>query len=158
MNDYRFELALARDAGAIASLSHRLIETGLAPTWSADRVLCHIKRVDSVVLAGRCGDVLAGFAIMQFGDAHAHLNLLAVDNAHQRRGLGRQLMTWLHESAMVAGTFRLGLELRAANTAALRFYESLGYRRGSLLRGYYQGVEDALQMSCDLTVGRDATV
>ncbi|HEX3837491.1 MAG TPA: GNAT family N-acetyltransferase [Steroidobacteraceae bacterium] len=157
MHDYRFELASTRDAGAIASLSRRIIEAGLPPAWPADRVLCHIKRTDSVVLTARVHGLLTGFAIMQFGDTHAHLNLLAVESAYQRQGLGHQLMNWLHHSALVAGTFDVGLELRAGNTGARRFYESLNYRAGDLMRGYYQGLEDALRMTCDLRVDRSLT-
>jgi len=158
MDDYRFELASPRDASRIAALSRHLIEDGLRPTWPADRVLCHIKRTDSVVLTARFQGPLtvqlAGFAIMQFGDDHAHLNLLAVEIGHQRRGLGRRLLSWLHDSARVAGTFDLGLELRANNGGARRFYESLGYQAGALIPGYYQGVEDAQRMSCNLRVGQ----
>ncbi|HEY4339402.1 MAG TPA: GNAT family N-acetyltransferase [Steroidobacteraceae bacterium] len=157
MHDYRFELAVARDAVAIASLSRRIIEAGLPPAWPADRVLCHIKRTDSVVVTARIHGLLAGFAIMQFGDTHAHLNLLAVETAHQRRGLGRRIVNWLHESALVAGTFDVGLELRANNIGAQRFYESLQYRAGDLMRGYYQGLEDARRMTRDLRVDRGLT-
>ena len=158
MDDYRFELASPRDASRIAALSRHLIEDGLRPTWPAERVLCHIKRTDSVVLTARFQGPLtvqlAAFAIMQFGDDHAHLNLLAVDTGHQRRGLGHRLLGWLHDSARVAGTFDLGLELRANNVGARRFYESLGYQAGALIPGYYQGLEDAQRMSCDLRVGQ----
>ena len=161
MDEYRFELASPRDAAAIAALSRRLIEAGLPPAWPADRVLCHIKRTDSVVLTARRPDLgdapVAGFAIMQFGETQAHLNLLAVETGYQRRGLGRQLMHWLHESARVAGTWVLGLELRATNAGAQRFYESLGYQPSGVIRGYYQGLEDALRMKCDLRVGRGLT-
>jgi ribosomal protein S18 acetylase RimI-like enzyme len=158
MDDYRFELAAPRDAQRIAALSRHLIEDGLRPTWPADRILCHIKRTDSVVLTARFQGPLtaqlAAFAIMQFGDDRAHLNLLAVESSHQRRGLGRRLMSWLHDSALVAGTFDLGLELRATNVGARRFYDSLGYKAGALIPGYYQGLEDAQRMSCDLRVGQ----
>jgi ribosomal protein S18 acetylase RimI-like enzyme len=161
MDDYRFELASPRDAAAIAGLSRRLIEAGLPPAWPADRVLCHIKRTDSVVLTARFqghpAGPLAGFAIMQFGDDRAHLNLLAVETEHQRRGLGRQLMNWLHDSALVAGTWILGLELRATNVGAQRFYESLGYKLNGVMPGYYRGIEDALRMSRDLRVGTGLT-
>jgi ribosomal protein S18 acetylase RimI-like enzyme len=161
MDGYRFELASSCDAASIAALSRRLIEDGLPPSWPADRVLCHIRRTDSVVLTARFQGQwvrsIAGFAIMQFAEDHAHLNLLAVDTVHQRRGLGRQLMLWLHDSALVAGTFVLGLELRARNASARRFYESLGYQPGAVMRGYYQGLEDAQRMHCDLRVGSGAT-
>jgi ribosomal-protein-alanine N-acetyltransferase len=158
MDDYRFELAAPRDAPRIAALSRHLIEGGLRPSWPADRVLCHIRRTDSVVLTARFRGPLtaqlAGFAIMQFGDDRAHLNLLAVDSGHQRRGLGRRLMSWLHESARVAGTFDLTLELRANNVGARCFYEALGYTAGAVVPGYYQGLEGAQRMSCDLRVNQ----
>lgn len=161
MDEYRFELAAPGEAAAIAALSRRLIEAGLPPAWPTDRVLCHIRRTDSVVLTARfhssVTSPLAGFAIMQFGETRAHLNLLAVDTVHQRRGLGRQLMNWLHASARVAGTFALGLELRANNDSARRFYESLGYLPSGVIPGYYQGVEDALRMTLDLRVRRGLT-
>jgi len=57
----------------------------------------------------------------------------------------------------VAGTLMVGLELRATNSSAQRFYESLGYRPGGVIPGYYQGVEDALRMTRDLHVGRGTT-
>jgi ribosomal protein S18 acetylase RimI-like enzyme len=47
--------------------------------------------------------------------------------------------------------------LRASNCGAQRFYESLNYRAGPVMRGYYQGIEDALRMSCDLRVNRGLT-
>jgi len=72
-------LALARldDASLIAAMSSRLIEAGLAPSWPAERVARHIRHAESVVLAARSSGRVVGFAIMQFGDTSAHLNLLA---------------------------------------------------------------------------------
>jgi ribosomal-protein-alanine N-acetyltransferase len=152
-------LALARleDASLIAAMSSRLIEAGLAPSWPAERVARHIRHAESVVLAARTGGRVIGFAIMQFGDTSAHLNLLAVEIAHQRRGLGRTLVRWLEESAVVAGTFVIELELRATNERARAFYATLGYRETGRVTGYYQSVEDAIRMARDLRVGSGTT-
>jgi ribosomal protein S18 acetylase RimI-like enzyme len=46
----------------------------------------------------------------------------------RRRGIARQLITWLEETALTAGTFTIGLELRATNFEARGFYAALGYR------------------------------
>jgi ribosomal protein S18 acetylase RimI-like enzyme len=152
-------LALARleDASLIAAMSSRLIEAGLAPSWPAERVARHIRHAESVVLAARSSGRVVGFAIMQFGDTTAHLNLLAVENSHQRRGLGRALVHWLEESAVVAGTFVIELELRATNERARAFYETLGYRETGRVTGYYQSLEDAIRMARDLRVGSGTT-
>ncbi|HXA92056.1 MAG TPA: GNAT family N-acetyltransferase [Steroidobacteraceae bacterium] len=152
-------LALARldDASLIAAMSSRLIEAGLAPSWPAERVARHIRHAESVVLAARSSGRVVGFAIMQFGDTSAHLNLLAVETSHQRRGLGRGLVRWLEESAVVAGTFVIELELRATNERARAFYATLGYRETGRVAGYYQSVEDAIRMARDLRVGSGTT-
>ena len=156
MGDYSLELARPADASRLAAMSHSLIEGGLRPTWTSSRIGWHIRHADSVVLTARVGavnfgkPVVIGFAIMRYGDDIAHLNLLAVDPAHRRRGVGRQLIRWLEETAETAGTFVIGLELRATNESALKFYKKLGYRELEQVTGYYQGVEPAIRMSRDV--------
>jgi ribosomal protein S18 acetylase RimI-like enzyme len=146
------ELARAPDADAIATTSSWLIEAGLAPTWSVHRVLWHIRDRESVVLVARDQRAMAGFAIMQFGEISAHLNLLGVLPSRQRCGIGRRLIEWLERSAVTAGTFVVQLEVRESNHAAREFYATLGYREVGRIENYYQGQDSAVQMSRDLTV------
>jgi ribosomal-protein-alanine N-acetyltransferase len=150
-------LAPARPADAvpIALMSRRLVEAGLPSwSWTARRVMRHIQDAESVVLAARRGDELTGFAIMGFGEEAAHLNLLAVERSSRRRGLGRRMVRWLEESAMVAGTFEVSLEVRATNLAARQFYRTLGYCEADVLPCYYDRIEDAVRMTRDLRVVR----
>ena len=133
-------------------MSRDLIETGLAHSWTAVRIARHIEHADSVVLTARVECAVAGFAVMQFADDSAHLNLLAVRPQYRRQGFGRQLLSWLHETAVTAGTFVIALELRATSAAAHAFYSALGYRDSGRAMAYYQGVEDAIRMTRDLRV------
>lgn len=154
MEDYRdaysLELARVADAARLAAMSHEYVETGLKPAWSSSRITWHIRHPESIVLTARAGNAAAGFAIMRYADDVAHLNLLAVDPAHRRRGVARRLMTWLEETAFTAGTFIIGLELRANNEGAFAFYSALGYRELGRVPGYYQGVEPAIRMARDV--------
>ncbi len=150
-------LALARplDAVPIALMSRRLVEAGLPSwSWTARRVARHIHDPESVVLVAHRGDELMGFAIMGFGEESVHLNLLAVEPRFRRNGLGCRLVRWLEESAMVAGTFEVSLEVRAGNAIGRRFYRALGYSEANLLPGYYDRVEDAVRLIRDLRVVR----
>lgn len=146
--DAIIELSLAKpaDAHALAQMSRDLIENGLRWSWKPARILNMIRHPDCVVLVARTRIGIAGFALMEFHEVHAHLNLLAVKPAKRRSGIGKALITWLEESCQVAGVASIFLELRADNTSAKRFYESLGYRQGRTVEGYYQGREDALTM------------
>jgi ribosomal protein S18 acetylase RimI-like enzyme len=140
-------------AARLAAMSRRLVEAGLEPCWTAARIERNLRDADSVVLAARRAGTVAGLAIMQYGDTAAHLNLLAVEPQQQRQGIGRQLVGWLEDTARVAGTFAIRLEVRATNRGARAFYAALGYRETGCVRGYYQGVEDAIRLARDLAVG-----
>ena len=115
------------------------------------RVAASIRAPNVNVLVARVDDNMAGFAIMRYGDDDAHLDLLAVAPAYRRAGIGRQLLLWLEECAVVAGIFSIALEVRAKNAGAQLFYERMGYRKLAELPGYYQGIEAALRMGRDLS-------
>lgn len=157
VQDYRLEPARVADSARLATMSQQLVEGGLRPAWGAARISWHVRHPESVVLTARTDHVIAGFAIMRYADRDAHLNLLAVDPAYRRRGVARRLVTWLEETALTAGTFIIGLELRAANEAARAFYRALGYRELGEVRGYYQGLEAAIRMTRDVRTRREAS-
>jgi ribosomal-protein-alanine N-acetyltransferase len=152
--DQAVELKLARlrDAQQIARMSRDLVEQGLPWSWTAPRVAAHIRGQDSNVLAAWVGGHLAGFAVMQFYDEHAHLNLLAVDPRYRRFGIGRKLIVWLEETARVGGIFTINLEVRATNGGARAFYRTLGYQEVRAIPGYYSGRETAIRMTHDLRI------
>ena len=152
VTNIRISLGRADDAPAIANMSRCLIENGLPWSWNEGRIGYCIRNRECIVLAARERRRLAGFAIMEFYDEHAHLSLLAVQPGYQRLGIGRQLIEWLESSARVAGTFTVQLELRASNDGARLFYERLGYREVGRKPAYYGGREDALRMVHDLAV------
>ena len=154
---YRLEPARLGDAALLAAMSQAHVETGLRPAWGATRIRWHVRDAESVVLTARLAATVAGFAIMRYGDDVAHLNLLAVDPAHRRRGIARALVQWLEESALTAGTFIIGLELRAGNEPARALYRALGYRELGQIPGYYQGVESAIRMVRDVRARREST-
>ena len=140
------------DAPAIANMSRTLIEPGLPWTWTPRRVAAHMKQRHSMVVVARSGSELVGFVMAQFGNDDVHLTLLGVAQAHRNAGIGRRLMEWVEESAVVAGLFMVKLEVRARNQAARRFYARVGYRESGVMTGYYSGVEDAIKLSRDLRV------
>ena len=134
------------DAVRIAAMSRDLIETGLGWSWGPERVARSLANKETFALLACDRDRVVAFAIMFFGDEHAHLNLLAVRLSHQRLGIGRRMVQWLIESAHVAGIASIHLELRAANTTARNFYKSLGFTESAYIPGYYRGREMALRM------------
>lgn len=146
------KLSVARiaDAAPIARMSRVLIEHDLPWSWTEARVVQAIRHSETAVVVARDRRRLAGFAIMRFADAHAHLHLLAVAPAYRNRGLGRELVAWLEACARTAGIFEVCLELRVGNDDARAFYQSLGYAECGMARAYYAGREDARRMRRNL--------
>ena len=147
-------LALSSDADAIAVLSRDCIERGLRWSWTVQRVRRCIDDRETNVAVIRDRGMIAGFAIMKYGDDEAQLLLLAVRASHRRRGMGTALLSWLEVTARTAGITVIGLQVRSANDAAIAFYRSVGFRATAVHTAYYQGAEDALLMSWDLRAGR----
>jgi len=152
MSNSQVTLKLARraDAKRIAQMSRDLVEAGLSWSWTTARVTEQIHHPESNVLTAWTAEQLVGFAIMQYFAEHAHLNLLAVEPAYRRLGIGHQLIAWLEETCRTGGIFSVRLEVRVVNSGAQAFYHRLGYQDGKILPGYYRGRESALQMTHDL--------
>jgi ribosomal-protein-alanine N-acetyltransferase len=143
----KIRLARPADMFPISRMSRELIETGLGWSWTPARVGREILSPETVVLTSCRSEVVVAFAIMHFGDETAHLNLLAVEPEFQRAGIGRRLVLWLEESALTAGITQIGLELRASNQIARRFYHDLGYQETESVPRYYRGLEAAIRMA-----------
>jgi ribosomal-protein-alanine N-acetyltransferase len=127
-------------------MSRDLIEAGLGWQYRSERIRQLIDDSETVTLVARDGERMIGFAVMTFGEERAHLVLLAVRPACQRRGIARRLVQWLLQSATAAGIASIHVELRAQNEAAYAFYRALGFTETLRLPGYYKGRETAIRM------------
>jgi ribosomal-protein-alanine N-acetyltransferase len=144
--DLPLEFANRGDAAAIAAMSRDLIEAGLGWEYREDRIARLIADPEAAAVVARAGTRIAGFAVMSFGAERAHLVLLAVRPAYQRRGLGACMVAWQVESASVAGMISIHVEMRASNGAARALYESCGFAESLRVPRYYRGKETAIRM------------
>jgi [ribosomal protein S18]-alanine N-acetyltransferase len=142
----RLGLARMSDAQSLAAMSRDLIEAGLGWAYRTDRIAKLIADPETIALVARERKQPVGFAVMNFGDERAHLILLAVSTTHQRRGIARDMLAWLIDSAVTAGMASIHVELRADNPAAYALYRSTGFAETFRVRGYYRGKETAVRM------------
>ena len=135
------------DARAFAALSRSEIERGLPHAWTAPRIARLLARPDTnaYALADARGGI-GGFTIASFGATRAHLVLHAVTPGLRRAGFGTLLLDWQVRAGLVAGIESFGLEVRAGDAAAIRFYRASGFEPGERVPGYYAHREDALRM------------
>ncbi len=93
--------------------------------------------------------ITVGYGIIAGGAGEAHLLNVCVREEFRNRGFGRALVKHLLGLAAAGGAAVVFLEVRPANTGAIRLYEAMGFHQIGVRRGYYQaaaGREDALVM------------
>jgi ribosomal-protein-alanine N-acetyltransferase len=124
------------------------IEQQAYPTpWSRSMFASELAKPTSICLGAFEGQDLVGYVInSRYVDAW-HVMNVAVDPAHQRRGIATQLLERLF--ALTRDDERRGytLEVRVSNEDAIALYEKLGFDQRGIRRGYYtDNREDALIM------------
>jgi ribosomal-protein-alanine N-acetyltransferase len=97
------------------------------------------------------GDQIAGFVTFWMVADELQLHKIAVRRQDQRQGIARKLFQAMTNQALACGLSRATLEVRRTNEAAIKLYETFGYRVTAVRKGYYGGVgEDAMMMSAEL--------
>jgi ribosomal protein S18 acetylase RimI-like enzyme len=91
---------------------------------------------------------MAGFAIVQWaeeaGRVIAYIQTIEVAPEQLRHGIGNELLCRIEGSALSAGAQAIWLHVDAANAAAIRLYETNGYRSEGREENYYSRGRAAL--------------
>ncbi len=102
---------------------------GLTRPWNepaADIALAR-KSENATVLVGRERDAIVATALIGHDSHRGWVYYVAVDPAHQGKGLGRIIMSAAEDWLRKTGIEKLMLMVRPENTAVRNFYESIGY-------------------------------
>ena len=131
------------DLNSIDSIERRAYRT----PWSRSMFASELAKASSICLGAWEGDRLVGYIVnSRYVDAW-HVMNVAVDPDYQRRGIATRLLEHLFELTRDDQRRGYTLEVRVSNSEAIGLYESLGFVRQGLRRGYYtDNREDALIM------------
>jgi ribosomal-protein-alanine N-acetyltransferase len=128
------------------------IERRVFPTpWSLAMFVLELSKQSGVCLAASeltaSGERrLIAYLICSRYDTVWHVMNIAVDVAHQRRGVASALLAELYRRVGDEHA-RFTLEVRRSNSVAIHLYEREGFRAAGMRRRYYQdNGEDALVM------------
>lgn len=115
--------------------------------WIAEEAaqdVAEIPTETAIAINGPNPALVVGFLVAQTSPEW-ELENIAVLPVFRRRGAARALVSALLDEARAALAPRILLEVRASNQAAIRLYESSGFRLLSRRRYYYENpTEDAL--------------
>jgi ribosomal-protein-alanine N-acetyltransferase len=97
-----------------------------------------------------CGGALAGYTVVMIAAGEAHLLNLSVAAPWQRRGLGRELLSFVQKLARDYAAQKILLEVRPSNKAARSLYAAAGFSEIAVRQCYYpdpSAREDAVVMA-----------
>ncbi len=110
------------------------------PPWDQPSILKMLEHPAAAALIAVAGSKRepAGFIMAQLADDEAEILSVGVALKWQRLGLGARLIEGLVRAARRAEARRLFLEVSTDNSAALRLYEKLDFRRVGIRPKYYK--------------------
>ena len=123
------------------------IERRAFPTpWSLAMFVLELSKPSGICLAYTIDDRVVAYLVCSRYDTVWHVMNVAVDDRLRRQGIASALLDRLFELADRPAE-QYTLEVRTSNAAAIRLYESFGFRAAGRRRAYYHdNREDALIM------------
>lgn len=120
--------------------------------WSLAMFVLELSKGSGTCLAATVDGDLVGYLVCsRYADVH-HLMNVAVDPELRRGGVARRLVEEMLERTGRERSYTL--EVRVSNDAAIRMYESFGFRKAGHRRRYYHdNGEDALIMWLGEAIG-----
>jgi len=130
-------------AAHVASLA-QLEQTCFSTPWSAEGLAEELTNPHAVFRVAVEGDAVLGYVGMHHLLDEGFITNVAVFPAARRRGVARALLADLAQYAAAHNLYRITLEVRVSNVAAITLYEGAGYVRDGVRPAFYRDpTEDA---------------
>jgi len=120
--DYEAVLAIWRDAGFT-----------IGPSETRDGIALRIQRDPELFLVAELEGAVVGAVMGAFDGRRGWVYHLAVRADHQRRGIGRALLSEVEDRLRAIGCVKVNLVVAATNAAVVPFYEARDYRSDDLI-------------------------
>lgn len=88
------------------------------------------------------------FLIVQFLEGKADIITICVLPEHRKKGIAKKLTSGFIEKYKPT---KITLEVNENNLAAIKLYKSLGFKKTSTRKNYYNSDEDGILMVLDIT-------
>ena len=117
--------------------------------WSEKLFLDELELNFSHSRVALLGNKLCGYIVLWHMREEGNIMNLAVSPEYRRQGIGKKLLEHMIDSARNMEIRSIFLEVRSRNNAAIKLYESFGFKTYNVRKDYYPD-DDAFLMSRDL--------
>lgn len=136
--------ATLADIPALLAIEQRCFSSDRVSRRSFRHLLTH---GNAILLLEEQNQQIRAYVLLLFsrGTSMARLYSIAIDPAHQRHGLGKQLLAAAEKAALEHDCVSMRLEVRRDNPASLALFHQHGYRQFEEVLDYYEDHMDALR-------------
>ena len=137
---YNIRIAEERDIDALCALERECFSS----PWSSDAFAETMRVSGALFFVCESDGAVVGYAGGLCVLDECSITNVAVTAEYRRRGISRAMLSALEQAAAEQGTATVYLEVRVSNHPAIAAYESMGYERCGVRRGFYRKpTEDA---------------
>jgi ribosomal-protein-alanine N-acetyltransferase len=133
------------DLSQVAAIEEKTIR----PPWHRQQFQAELEKKFShfwVVTDDQTDEKVYAYVVFSFPADQAHVQTIAVDPEQQRQGLASYLMRKLIQYVMGKRGESIILEVRVGNTAAIQFYQKMGFIILRTLKKFYPEGQDGYVM------------
>lgn len=125
--------------------------TSFKHPWSSQFFLEELQVACARSILAQVSGKIVGYALFWLLPDEVDIHNIAVHTSFRRQGIGQALLQQVTAAARRRNASRVTLEVRVSNIAAQKLYESVGFIRTGLRKGYYSDDgEDAILMALEL--------
>ncbi len=141
-------IASSQDAKTLYGIEEEVFASSIHKL-NLNSIKYHIK--NNCTLLFESEGAIVGYGIVLFPKKRdARIYSLAVAERYRGKGIGNALTLAMVESAKNKHYKNVVLEVESNNTAAIRVYEKLGFRRCGALKDFYGEGKDGIKMAKEL--------
>lgn len=129
---------------------HRIEEASFPAPWRREFFESELTADGRFNLVAKLDGVVVGYLFAMWIFDELHVNKIAVDADHRRRGIADHLMARCFLFAEEQRVRTISLEVRSSNAGAQDFYRHLGFADSYVRPRYYPDGEAAVVMTLDL--------
>lgn len=119
----------------------------LPEAWSLETYLKQVDNPDDYSFLALCNSEAAGFISVWCVCGEAEINNIGVVDKFRRLGIAKALFDKAYNAAKAEKWY---LEVRSSNSAAISFYEKLGFEKVGLRKNFYTSpTENAILMALE---------
>ena len=125
--------------------------------WKEASIGHYLEQDNTMFVVAKHDSVVVGYIALMSILNESELISIAVHEEYRNMGIARELLDIAYDMLKKRGSDLIHLEVRESNEAAIRLYESEGFERDGLRKGFYdKPKEDALLYTKHLNLSESA--